>query len=370
MARGLFGGFVYRLLDLFSGAGGLTLGFARSGAPFEPIWAIDNDPAAAETYKQNFGPHISVGDIQEWLDDPRHSVPEADVVIGGPPCQGFSFLNRRRHGDVRRQLWRPFLEVVRRSNARAFLIENVQGLLTSPEMTSIREAAASLGFEVSAQVVNAADYGVPQVRRRCVIVGTSVGGTFPFPLPTHSRGGRISGTLPWSDVRSAIGDLPRPDGTSMRSAPVPLDLHFGRNVTELSQKRYRAIPPGGNRFDLQRNAPELTPRCWAEKPTGSTDLFGRLWWDEPSVTIRTEFWKPEKGRYLHPDQHRAITHREAARLMGFPDDFVFAGSKIQVARQIGNAVPPPVASVFGKHLAEHLARAEIATPSGKMRNAA
>jgi DNA (cytosine-5)-methyltransferase 1 len=127
-----------------------------------------------------------------------------------------------------------------------------------------------------------------------------------------------------------------------------MDLHFGRNPTPKSIARYRAVPPGGNRFDLQRNAPEITPPCWIRKTSGGTDLFGRLWWDRPSVTIRTEFFKPEKGRYLHPEEHRPITHREAARLMGFPDDFAFAGSKTEVARQIGNAVPPP--------LAGHLAR--------------
>ena len=91
--------------------------------------------------------------------------------------------------------------------------------------------------------------------------------------------------------------------------------------------RYKAVPVGGNRFDLQRNAPKLTPDCWVRKTSGGTDLFGRLWWDRPSVTIRTEFFKLEKGRYLHPEQHRPITHREAARLMGFPDDFRFSGSK-------------------------------------------
>jgi DNA (cytosine-5)-methyltransferase 1 len=95
-----------------------------------------------------------------------------------------------------------------------------------------------------------------------------------------------------------------------------------------------------NRFDLQRLAPELTPDCWIRKTSGGTDLFGRLWWDKPSFTIRTEFFKPEKGRYLHPSQHRPITHREAARLQTFPDSFDFVGSKIEIARQIGNAVPP------------------------------
>src|SRR5205823_14368021 len=110
-------------------------------------------------------------------------------------------------------------------------------------------------------------------------------------------------------------------------------------------KRYRSIPKEGmNRFDLQKRAPELTPACWIRKKTGGTDLFGRLWWDRPAFTIRTEFFKPEKGRYLHPLKHRPITHREAARLQTFPDSFKFCGSKIEIAKQIGNAVPPRLAA--------------------------
>jgi DNA (cytosine-5)-methyltransferase 1 len=105
-----------------------------------------------------------------------------------------------------------------------------------------------------------------------------------------------------------------------------------------------------NRVDLQRIAPHLTPRCWIEKKSGGTDLFGRMWWDRPSFTIRTEFYKPEKGRYLHPSQHRPITHREAARLQTFPDDFHFVGTKIEIARQIGNAVPPRFAAAIAKAL--------------------
>jgi DNA (cytosine-5)-methyltransferase 1 len=114
--------------------------------------------------------------------------------------------------------------------------------------------------------------------------------------------------------------LAPPIGTEIRDVSPPLDLHFGRNPTELSKKRYRAIPNEGmNRFDLQRIAPELTPKCWIRKKSGGTDLFGRLWWDKPSVTIRTEFFKPEKGCYLYPEQHRPIAHREAARFQSFPD---------------------------------------------------
>jgi DNA (cytosine-5)-methyltransferase 1 len=99
-----------------------------------------------------------------------------------------------------------------------------------------------------------------------------------------------------------------------------------------------------NRFDLQKIAPEITPQCWIRKTSGGTDLFGRLWWNRPAFTIRTEFFKPEKGRYLHPVQHRPITHREAARLQGFPDTFKFIGTKVDIAKQIGNAVPPPLAA--------------------------
>jgi DNA (cytosine-5)-methyltransferase 1 len=132
----------------------------------------------------------------------------------------------------------------------------------------------------------------------------------------------------WLTVRQAIGDLPL--------VPTGHSLHIGRNPTAKSVQRYQHIPPGGNRWDLPL---DLMPECWKKKTKGGTDLFGRLLWDEPSVTIRTEFFKPEKGRYLHPEANRPITHREAARLQCFPDDFIFTGSKIAIAKQIGNAVP-------------------------------
>jgi DNA (cytosine-5)-methyltransferase 1 len=156
----------------------------------------------------------------------------------------------------------------------------------------------------------------------------------------------VSKSKPWITVRDAISDLPPPKGVEIRDAEhPPLDLHFGRTPTATSMARYKAIPKEGmNRFDLQRKAPHLTPDCWINKPSGSTDIFGRLWWDRPAVTMRTEFFKPEKGRYLHPQQHRPITHREAARFQSFPDDFAFCGTKIEIAKQIGNAVPPLLAA--------------------------
>jgi DNA (cytosine-5)-methyltransferase 1 len=296
------------------------------------------------------------------LNDPATKIPSADVVIGGPPCQGFSLLNKNREGDPRKQLWRPFFEIVERSGAQVFVMENVPQLLGSFEHGEILGTAEAMGFKCWSEVLSAADYGVPQSRRRAFIIGCKYfdpSQVFP-PRRTHfdprKGGAQISflqadgrGYLPnamkWRTVGDAIADLPQPIGTEIRAEQPPLDLHFGRTPTEMSKARYRAIPEEGmNRFDLQKRAPELTPGCWIRKKSGGTDLFGRLWWDRPSVTIRTEFFKPEKGRYLHPTEHRPITHREAARLQSFPDEFVFTGSKIQIARQIGNAVPPVLAA--------------------------
>ena len=352
----------YRLIDLFSGAGGMSLGFSEVfGQPFQSVWANDFNQFCVDTYNENFGPHCVAGDIVEILEKKQIEIPQADLVIGGPPCQGFSLLNKNRENDPRKELWRPFLEVVERCGASVFVMENVPQLLDTFEHGEIVGVAESLGFKIWQDKLIAADYGVAQTRTRAFIIGckfTDPSILFP-PRKTHfnpnGTGNQL--TLPfnreeylstppkWKNVRDAIGDLPPPEGTEIRNVQPPLDLHFGRNPTELSRKRYRAIPREGmNRFDLQRIAPELTPKCWIKKKSGGTDLFGRLWWDRPSVTIRTEFFKPEKGRYLHPEQHRPITLREATRFQSFPDSFRFLGSKIEIAKQIGNAVPPLLAA--------------------------
>ena len=348
----------FRLIDAFAGAGGMTLGFSKSfGHAFESVWANDFNKYCVETYNSNFGEHALSGDIVDILNDSSVSIPKADVVIGGPPCQGFSLLNKNREDDPRKQLWRPYLELVKRSSARVFVMENVPQLLGSFEHGEIMGTAKEMGFKVWGATLCAADYGVPQTRRRAFIIGCKLfDPTFLFPpRKTHFKQNKNDNQLTlsfdknahlkepeeWKTVRDGIENLPPPEGTEIRTVPPPLDLHFGRNPTELSRKRYRAIPKEGmNRFDLQRIAPELTPKCWIRKKTGGTDLFGRLWWDRPAFTIRTEFYKPEKGRYLHPEQHRPITLREAARLQSFPDDFIFKGTKIEIAKQIGNAVPP------------------------------
>ena len=352
----------YRIVDLFAGAGGLTQGFKNAfGQVFTPVWANDFNDYAANTYNLNFGNHCTTGDILEIVEKRIDEIPKADIVIGGPPCQGFSLLNKQRDGDPRKHLWRPYLQIVQHTGAAIFVMENVPQLLGSEEHEEITNVAREMGFKTAFAKLCAADYGVPQTRWRAFIVGCKFADPKDFfpPKKTHKRpeGGLnsrsftdefpfyVSRSRPWRTVRDAIEDLPPPEGTEIRDEPPPLDLHFGRTPTAMSLKRYMTIPKEGmNRFDLLRLAPELTPACWVRKTEGGTDLFGRLWWDKPSVTIRTEFYKPEKGRYLHPCQHRPITHREAARIQSFPDSFKFTGSKIEIARQIGNAVPPMLAA--------------------------
>jgi DNA (cytosine-5)-methyltransferase 1 len=359
-----------RLIDLFSGCGGFTLGFRQlrtpQGAPiFEPVWANDFDEGSVASYNVNFGDHCVLGNIVDLLEE-GIEIPDAEIVIGGPPCQGYSLLNKDREADPRKQLWRPYMEVVERVGAEVFVMENVPQLLGSAEHDDIKDRAEDLGFEVESAKLLAADYGVPQTRTRAFVIGSRMRDPAEcFPPPrTHYNPengqtsiedlGRADGLRHWNTVQDAIADLPRPLGTEIRDEDGPFDLHFSRNPTAKSIRRYIAVQEqGANRYDLEERAPEITPACWKRKDSGGTDIFGRLWWDRPAFTIRTEFFKPEKGRTLHPEQHRAITHREAARFQSFPDWFQFEGSKRSIARQIGNAVPPRLAA----HVAHSALRA-------------
>lgn len=356
-----------KLIDLFSGCGGFTLGFGQLRTPrgepiFKPVWANDFDEDSVASYNANFGDHCVLGNIVDLLEE-GIEIPEAEIVIGGPPCQGYSLLNKDREADPRKQLWRPYMDVVEKVDAKVFVMENVPQLLGSAEHDDIKDRAEELGFEVESARLLAADYGVPQTRERAFIIGSRVQNPAEcFPPPrTHynpengqtsiedlGRGRQPSALREWNTVQDAIADLPPPLGTEIRDEDGPFNFHFSRNPTAKSIRRYIAVQEqGANRYDLEKRAPEITPACWKRKTSGGTDIFGRLWWDRPAFTIRTEFFKPEKGRTLHPDQHRAITHREAARFQSFPDWFEFAGSKRSIARQIGNAVP----SRLGAHVA-------------------
>ena len=338
----------YTLIDLFAGCGGMTRGFEDAGR-FRGILAVEADRDAAETYRTNFGDHMAEALIEDVA-----NFPEADVVIGGPPCQGFSPLNRDAVGFERRGLWREYLRALEQAEPAAFVMENVPELLRAAEYAEFKQRVEGIGFHVEGKILNAANYGVPQRRRRAIVIGVR-SGAVPWPRETHAE--KLSTGGPdelWVTFRDAVAGLPL--------QPDQRNWHRSRNPRPQSVRRYKAVPrDGGDRFAMQRNLDraglgELVPRCWREKPSGTTDVFGRLWWDKPTLTIRTEFFKPEKGRYLHPSAHRPITIREAARCMSFPDDFVLPEHQAMtsVARQIGNAVPPLLARRIAEALSEAL----------------
>lgn len=338
---------VFDLVDLFAGCGGMTRGFVETGR-YKPVAAVEIDRMAAKTYGANFGHHVFSGDIRDWL---KGELPEtADVVIGGPPCQGFSALGKQDPLDPRNLLWREYVHALERIRPTAFVIENVPQFLRSPQFEDlqheVRPGGGLADYEIEPFVLNSADYGVPQARRRVFVIGRKRG------LPAL---GRPAATA----VRATVGDafegltglvelttLPE-DRVLTRGPYLTRELHITRRPTENSLRRYQAIPPGGNRRDLPD---ELSTPGWRKHISGSGDVMGRLWLDRPSVTIRTEFFKPEKGRYLHPTENRPITHLEAARLQGFPDDFRWFGSKSEIAKQIGNAVPVGLARAVAGHL--------------------
>ncbi|WP_067988070.1 DNA cytosine methyltransferase [Nocardia caishijiensis] len=357
------------MIDLFAGCGGMTSGFVAAG-PYKPVMAVEFNFEAAATYAANFGEsHTRYADIS---DIPDEDIPEADVIIGGPPCQGFSNLGSKNVHDPRNKLWKEYIRFVRHAHPRVFVIENVDRFFSSSEFALLKSEARPGGllqeYHLEAGFLLAADFGVPQRRKRTIVIGSRIG-KIPLPSPTHAPIGAMGDLPTWHGTRAVLEGLPEvpatkefPDswvsvfGERVRGLFKTPDLHIGRNPTQLSLDRYRHIPPGGGRFDLPDH---LLSRCWREKKTGTTDVMGRMRWDAPSLTIRTEFYKPEKGQYLHPQWDREdpacsvdrpITHYEAARLQSFPDSFVWCGSKIEVARQIGNAVPPMLAEAIAHHL--------------------
>lgn len=363
------------MLDLFAGSGGLTRGFLDEGR-FATVGAVELDSAAAATYAANFDPsgaHTFVGDVAEFVD-----VPEVDLVIGGPPCQGFSALGNRDPDDVRNQLWREFVRVVRESNARMFVFENVDRFARTPEFGLLRRAAGEGGelaeFRTQVFRLNAADFGTPQKRIRTIVVGSRIG-PVDEPVQSHARL-PLDGLPKWRSLREAFLGGPvllEPDvretwlpestidfqGVAIEGPFKLRELHVTRNYNLTSQIRYAHIAPGQGRFQLPE---DLQYPCWRRHSTGAADVLGRLRWDEPSVTIRTEFFRPEKGRFLHPQWenggeqiNRALTHAEAAVVQGFDERHMWCGSKAAIARQIGNAVPPPLARAIAGPVAARLA---------------
>jgi DNA (cytosine-5)-methyltransferase 1 len=362
---------LFRTVDLFAGAGGLSEGFRAADRRFVPARAVEWDAAAAATFSLNHGHVVYHGGIDDWLRD--EVVSTADVVLGGPPCQGFSALGRRAADDERNSLWGRYAETILRAQPKFFVMENVPQFLTSSEVVAF-EAQCTEGmlrdYAFEARVLNAADFGAPQVRRRAIVLGHHRDLPQPrWPVPSHRRGSWRTVAEAWRGLPEEVrhsGLPPELTWFSGMELPGPFKgtaLHLTRRYSDLSLQRFGHIRPGGNRHDLPY---ELSMPCWRKNAGTASDVMGRLTWDRPSVTIRTEFFKPEKGRYLHPTQHRAITHQEAARLQGFRDDYLWVGSKTAIAKQIGNAVPVQLAAALGRVISESL---DAVTPIDSMSGA-
>ena len=343
------------VLDLFTGAGGLTQGWHNAadgmGYKSEIVGSVELDATAAMTYAENFGATGQfVGPIEEWLREVE--TPEAEVILGGPPCQGFSTLGKRDINDVRNILWRWYAETIVRARPKYFVVENVLPFLKSAEFDALKKSTETGGiledYELEAHQLAAPLFGSPQNRKRAVVIGRrkDVPAVDPPTIthPTESEWVKVRQAF--KDIDPMVDGIQLPDRRSSSGVPGPFltsELHLGRTYTQKSLERFAWIPEGGNRFNIPD---ELLAPCWRKSPTGYSDVMGRLHEEKPSVTIRTEFDKPEKGRYLHPTANRAITHREAARLQGFPDDFKWFGSKQKIAKQIGNAVPVQLAKAI------------------------
>jgi len=343
------------VLDLFAGAGGLSQGLAEVGG-FTTVQAVEMDVAAAATYSLNHPEaEVFVGRIEDWLAE--DCVPSVDVIIGGPPCQGFSTLGKQDVEDDRNVLWLEYARAIVKAQPKYFVVENVAAFMKSPQYAQFVEAVQPGGmledFTFQARVLNAADYGAFQARKRAVLIGHHQDVPFPgWPEKTHAGAHRtVQEAL--HGVSTAWDRLELPErwlafnGVEVPGPYLTSELHVGRAYMPISLQRFSRIPPGGNRFDIPD---ELLAPCWRKHTSGSADVMGRLHWDRPSVTIRTEFFKPEKGRYLHPEANRAITHYEAALLQGFPQDYRWAGSKTAIARQIGNAVPIQLARAIAEQM--------------------
>lgn len=315
-----------RVGDLFAGAGLLSGAFARAG--FKTIYAAEADRRAVATFNLNHGKVAECRDVRQPREDVR-----CDVIVAGPPCQGFSTLGKRDRADERNELSLAIARWVRPSGARVVIVENVPQFLESGQWRRLTERMRRLGFESRAWVLDAFDYGSPQRRKRSFTVYSKIG----LPELPKSAKRRIT-------VRDAFEGLGlKPDVDGMHTAPAP---------SKLAYERFVRIPIGGSRADLMTRSPHLCPPSWRWLGPDVSDVWGRMRYDTPSNTLRCCFQNPSKGRYIHPVEHRVITLREGARLQGVPDRWEFVGDRTSVARQIGNGVPIPLGYAVAKSVSE------------------
>jgi DNA (cytosine-5)-methyltransferase 1 len=340
-------------VESFCGAGGMAIGLKSAG--FDSLLAFDINEAAVRTYRLGVGPEARVLDARtitgnQILAQIGLVRGELDLFAGGPPCQGFSLQRRRGYeSDERNDLVNEYFRLVEETLPRAFLLENVVmlGKLRGKKYT--KEGfyrLHQLGYQITAGEVNCASYGIAQTRRRYIAVGIKGKKPFQFPNYTHNH-------AEWVTIRSTIGDLPDCPEDFTEHPDFP--NHIRCRITRRNLEMLSHVPPGGGWQDIPK---ELWLDCmkrWDGKTSGGwPDVYGRLEWSGQCPTITAGFDSFSRGRYTHPRWNRAITPREAARLQTFPDQIRFLGTRHDVRLQIGNAVPPKLASVFGDAIKQHL----------------
>ena len=358
------------LIDLFAGAGGLSLGFARAG--FEVELAVDNSAAAVETHRRNLGDHARAVD----LGTADLAFPSATVVAGGPPCQGFSSAGLRKRGDDRNTLVGQFARLVARLRPAMFVFENVEGFFTAEggsRVIELLEPLIETGYRIHLRKINAANFGIPQHRKRVIAIG-AIGWDPQFPEPTHAAygapGARLAGMHlpPTPTLGEALADLPSPS----RAAPGKPEDHYYIPLEGLDLDRAQALRPGQTMRDLPeeywhdsfrrrafRRVMDGTP---TERRGGAPAGLRRLRFEEPSKAVTGG----ARNEFVHPSEDRCLTVRECARLQTFPDDFRFFGNSSERMQLIGNAVPPLLASKIAEVVRESLQSARIGAEPGAL----
>lgn len=370
-------------IDLFAGAGGLSLGLEQAG--FDVRLGLDFDRHALATYEQNHAGVPMLADVTSVRGSDllaEAGVRQVDLLAGGPSCQGFSTHGKRIADDPRNFLYVEFMRLVQELQPTTVLIENVKGLLSTGKgayKREIFESFAALGYSVDARVLHAVDFGVPQRRHRVFFVASRIDGSLRLPEPSHAPRDSVevlSGNLlPYVTLAEAISDLEpidapdhstfmpyqnRPQSefqTEMRGAAEGVWNQVTAPLSPLAHGIVSQLAPGQG---LRSLPPERLPERFHRMRTISTGelrrdcttLYHRLSMDEPAYTITCNFRNVSSGAFTHPHRDRSLTPREAARVQSFPDSFQFLGSSIP--RQIGNAVPPRLARAVASQIHSHL----------------